>query len=134
MNAKGPGREKILGEDRIRIQGMVLYGHHGLTEAEQATGRTFEVDVELALDLSAAGDTDDLEATVDYAAVCDVVRRVHEAGPYRLLEAFAHRIAKEIVEQFPLEAVTVRVRKPLPPVGSVVGAVEVEVTRTPSHR
>jgi len=113
---------------------MVLYGRHGVTEAEQALGRTFEVDVELALDLSTAADTDDLQASVDYAAVCELVRRVHEAGPYRLLEAFAGRIAKKIVEQFPVEAVTVRVRKPLPPVGSAVGAVEVELTRAASHR
>ncbi len=134
MNAEGRGREAELGQDTIRIQGMVLYGRHGVSDGEQAIGRIFEVDVELALDLSAAGETDDLEATVDYAAVCEVVRRVHEAGPYRLLEAFAQRIAKEIGEQFPVEAVAVRVRKPLPPVGSVVGAVEVGITWTRPRR
>jgi len=119
-----------LAQDKIRVQGMILYGHHGVSAAEQAVGRPFEVDVEVALDLSAAGERDELGATVDYAAVCELVRRVHAAGPYRLLEAFADRIAKVIVKEFAVEAVTVRVRKPHPPVGSVVEAVEVELMRS----
>jgi dihydroneopterin aldolase len=123
-----------LAQDKIRLERILLYGHHGVTAAEREVGRPFEVDVELALDLSAAGETDDLGATVDYAAVCDLVRQVHEGGPYRLLEAFAHRIAKEIAKGFRVDAVTVRVRKPHPPVGSVVEAVEVEITRSPRER
>jgi len=120
-----------LAQDKIHLKRILLYGHHGVTAAEREVGRPFEVDVELTLDLSAAGETDDLGATVDYAAVCDLVRRVHEGGPYRLLEALAHRIAKEIAKEFCVEALTVRVRKPHPPVGSLVEAVEVEIRRSP---
>ena len=116
--------------DKIRLRGITVYGCHGVSAAEREVGRPFEVDVELVLDLSAAGETDDLGTTVDYAAVCEVVRRVNEEGPYRLLEAFASRIAKEILEASPAEEVTVRVRKPHPPVGSLVGAAEVEITRS----
>jgi dihydroneopterin aldolase len=121
-----------LPRDRVRLHAISIYGCHGVSDAEQQVGRPFEVDVELVLDLAAAADSDDLEATVDYAAVCDVVRRVHEAGPYRLLEALAGRIAKEVLDGFPVQEVTVRVRKPHPPVGSVVAAAEVEITR-PAH-
>jgi len=46
-----------------------------------------------------------------------------------LLEALAGRIAKDVLERFPAEEVTVRVRKPHPPAGSVIGAAEVEITR-----
>ncbi len=113
---------------RIRLRNISLYGCHGVTAAEREVGRPFEVDVELVLDLSAASRTDDLGATIDYAAVCEIVRRVHEAGPYHLLEALAGRIAKEIIGAFAAEEVTVRVRKPHPPVGGLVGAAEVEIT------
>jgi dihydroneopterin aldolase len=116
-------------QDRIRLSGVSLYGTHGVTPAEREVGRPFEVEVELLLDLSAAADTDDLTATVDYGAVCEVVRRVHEAGPYHLLEALAGRIAKKILDEFAVTEVTVRARKPHPPVGSVVGAAEVQITR-----
>ena len=118
--------------DRIRLTNISLYGCHGVSPAERQVGRLFEVDVEIALDLTTASETDDLGTTVDYAAVCDVVRRVHEGGPYQLLEAMAGRIAKEVLGEFRAEAVTVRVRKPQPPVGSLVGWVEVEVTRRPA--
>jgi len=115
--------------DRIRLSGITLYGTHGVTPAEREVGRPFEIEVELALDLAAAAETDELTATVDYGAVCEAVRRVHEAGPYHLLEALAGRIANTILGEFAVGEVTVRVRKPHPPVGSVVGAAEVEITR-----
>jgi dihydroneopterin aldolase len=97
---------------------------------ERQVGRPFEVDVELVLDLTRAAASDELGATIDYGEVCRIVRSVHEAGPYRLLEALAGRIAKEILDGFPVEEVTVRVRKPHPPVGIAVDAAEVEVTRS----
>ena len=119
----------MMGNDKITLRNITLYGCHGVTEAERSVGRPFEVDVELSADLSAAGATDDLGTTVDYAAICEVVQRANEAGPYHLLEAFATKIANGILEGFPVREVTVRVRKPHPPVGALVGAAEVEITR-----
>ena len=121
-----------MASDTIRLSDIALYGFHGVTPAERQVGRLFEVDVELRAYLSEAAETDDLGTTVDYGAVCEVVRRVHEAGPYKLLEAMAGRIAKEVLAAFPVEQVTVRVRKPHPPVGGIVGAAEVEITRRKS--
>ncbi len=119
----------MVAKDRIRLHNIIVYGSHGVTEAERAIGRPFEVDVELGLDLTTAGDTDDLGTTIDYGAVCHVVQRVNDAGPYLLLEAFASRIAKDIFSGFAVDEVTVRVRKPHPPVGMVVESAEVEITR-----
>lgn len=119
-----------MAEDTIRLHNITVYGCHGVTEEERAVGRPFEIDIELACDLSAAGDTDDLGATIDYAAVCQSVRRVNDAGPYMLLEAFAARIANDILASFSVRQVTVRVRKPYPPVGALVEAAEVEITRS----
>jgi dihydroneopterin aldolase len=92
-------------------------------------GRPFEVDVELRLDLRPAAKADDLAATVNYAEVAALVSRVNASGPFRLLETFAARIAQEALAACPVEEVTVRVRKPHPPVGLLVGAAQVEITR-----
>lgn len=119
-----------MARDKLRLSNISLYGCHGVTEAERQVGRPFEVDVELTLDLTAAAETDDLGAAVDYAEICQLVRRIHEAGPYRLLEALAGHIAKDILDRFPVEEVTVRVRKPHPPAGGIIGAAEVEITRS----
>ena len=43
--------------------------------------------------------------------------------------ALAERIAKEVIASFPVAEVTVRVRKPHPPVGMLVGSAQVEITR-----
>ena len=115
--------------DRVRLINIVVYGHHGVAAEEQAVGRPFEVDIEMRLDLGQAGERDDLGATVDYGEICELVRKVNEAGPFRLLEAFADRIAKEIMTHHSPREVTIRVRKPHPPVGLLVGAAEVEITR-----
>jgi len=119
-----------LAEDRIRLRGITLYGCHGVTAQERAVGRPFVIDVEMAVDLGPAGESDDLGATVDYSAACDIVRQVNEAGPYFLLEAFAQRIAERVLASFPVSEVTVRVRKPHPPVGLLVEAAEVEIRRS----
>ncbi len=123
-----------MARDKVGLRDITVYGSHGVSAAERAVGRPFEVDVELTADLASAAETDDLGATVDYAAICELVKRVNEAGPYLLLEAFAGRIAKEVMDRFPVEEVTVRVRKPHPPVGAIVGAAEVEITRSRQKR
>ena len=115
--------------DHIRILGLEVFGHHGVTPEEQTVGRAFAIDVEVALDLRAAGRTDELSATADYGALCALVAHLNDTGPYRLLEAFAERIASEVLTRFSVDEVTVRVRKPHPPVGMVVHATEVEITR-----
>jgi dihydroneopterin aldolase len=118
-----------MASDWIRLTDIALYGCHGVTPAERQVGRLFEVEVELKLDLGTAAETDDLRTTVDYVAVYEIVQRVHEAGPYQLLEAMAGRIANQIIAAFPVDEVTVRVRKPHPPVGGLVGAAEIEIRR-----
>src|SRR5436305_437819 len=99
--------------DRLLLTGMTFYGYHGVLPAERALGARFVVDLEAALDLRAAGERDDLAATVDYAAVYEEVRAVVEGPPLNLIEAVAERVAQRLLAAFsPLQAVTVRVHKP----------------------
>ena len=51
--------------DVIRLTGMTFYGYHGVSAAEKETGRVFEVDCELYLDLASAGHSNRLSDTVD---------------------------------------------------------------------
>ena len=54
----------------------------------------FEVDVELEVDLGRGGQSDDLDDTVDYAAVSEAVSRVVKNERYQLLERLATRIGE----------------------------------------
>ncbi len=113
----------------IRIRNAVFYAYHGAGEDEQALGGNFEVDLDMRCDLSLAAETDSLKKTLDYEKVYALVQQTVLARKYRLLEALAGAIAKGLLHEFfNLEAVTVRIRKPHPPVKGVVDCVEVELT------
>ena len=99
--------------DRIIVPGMPLVAHVGVTEHERASEQDILIDLELGLDLSAAGKEDALELTVDYERVCDVVAALVRTRAFRLLEGAAEACAQGILDTFPSVAeVRVRVCKP----------------------
>ena len=61
---------------------------------EQTRPQPFQVDLELLVDLAAAGASDDLDDTVDYGAVCERCAASSRPSSYRLLERLAARIAE----------------------------------------
>ncbi|HMQ33694.1 MAG TPA: dihydroneopterin aldolase [Chloroflexaceae bacterium] len=102
-----------MSSDRIILEDMIFFGYHGTRPEENTLGQRFVVDVALHLDLRAAGEADDLAATVDYSAVHARARAIVEGPPLRLTEAVAERIAAAVLAEHPaVEAVEVRVRKP----------------------
>ena len=109
---------------------MAFYGYHGATPREREVGQLFVVDVEMELDLSGPGLSDDLRDTVDYSAVHSVVREVVEGMGRNLLESVADGLARRLISDFPLDAVTVRVAKPHVPIrGAMLESAAVEVHR-----
>lgn len=109
----------------IRLEGLRFHGYHGVFEEEARFGAPFVVDLWLDADLP---EVDDLAATVDYARVYARVAAVVTGTRYRLIEALAHRLARDCLAEEPLvRAVTVRVHKPHAPLPGVVGDVVVEV-------
>ncbi len=110
---------------------MQFYGFHGVNPEERTLGQPYEVDLEVELDLRPAGQSDNLEDTVSYTKLYRVAQGVIEGQPKSLLEAAAETIAQQTLEQFPVRAVRVRVRKPHPPIrGSSIDHAAVEIYRT----
>ena len=116
-------------KDIIRLSGLSFYGYHGATAAEKETGRIFEVDCELEVDLAEAGRTDQLADTIDYRQAYDVIRETVEGRAYSLLEGLASHLAKKILDRFPVYRVTLRIRKMTPPIPGQIKFIEVELTR-----
>ena len=102
--------------DRILLQGMRFFGFHGNNPEERQSGQPFVVDLEVETDLSAAGISDSLDDTINYAALYRTVKAVMEGPPRNLLEAVAQYIADDVLDGFKVDAVTVRVRKTQPPI------------------
>jgi dihydroneopterin aldolase len=116
--------------DTMKLERIQLYGRHGVYPEENRLGQRFYVSLELKLDLGAAGRTDDLEQTVNYAEVYALVKSVVEGEPFKLIEALAETLATRILDAYAkIHEVTVRVLKPHPPFDIVFDGVTVELTR-----
>lgn len=115
--------------DRIVLEGVSAFGHHGVLDVEKRDGQTFVVDVVLHLDLAAAGRSDALAETVSYAEVAgEVVDRI--TGPsFDLIERLAEVIADDVLAHDLVDAVEVVVHKPQAPVGHPFTDVQVRVER-----
>jgi dihydroneopterin aldolase len=115
--------------DRIVLSNMVFQGRHGVFEHEQREIQPFHVDVELVMNLQPAAVDDDLAKSVDYGVVFDVTRQIVESTSFRLLEALAEAIAHELLVDFPVQEVGVRVRKPRAPIDGIFDYAGVEIWR-----
>jgi 7,8-dihydroneopterin aldolase/epimerase/oxygenase len=110
---------------------MEFYGYHGVFPEETKLGQRFSVDLMVLVDLKAAGESDDLEYSVNYGELFQVCKEVVEGKPYKLVEAVAEKIANRVLEKFSLVSeATVKVIKPDPPIPGHYRSVAVEITRS----
>lgn len=116
--------------DRIFLRGMRFMACHGVLPHEREVPQPFEVDVEMGLDLRAAGEADDLRQTVNYAEVYDVVSTVLTVTAKKLIEALAEEIAEDLLRDFDaLRWVRVTVHKPAAPIDGIFSDVGVTILR-----
>ena len=116
--------------DTIRLKNMQFYGFHGVDKSEKHLGGRFEVDVEMQLSLTNSCDSDDLNDTVNYERIYKTVNECVSKDKFYLIEALASSIAKDILINYPINSIKVRVRKPHAPVKGVLDTVEVELNRS----
>ena len=93
----------------VEVHGLELFGRHGVNDDERRDGQTFLVDVTLEI---AEPKEDDIDATIDYRSVRDIVRGINDAESYQLLETFAAAIADALNTELRVKRVRVKVRKP----------------------
>jgi dihydroneopterin aldolase len=119
-----------LAPDKILLEGMVFYGFHGASSAEQEVGQRFVVDLEVHRDLRKPGISDDLVDTVSYSKLFKLAKDVLEGPRRKLLENVAETIAQRTLDQYPVDAVRVKVMKPEVPIkGSILAHAAVEIFR-----
>ena len=114
----------------IRLKNMQFYGFHGVDKSEKHLGGRFEVDVEMKLSLKKSCNSDELDDTVNYEKIYKTVDTCVNKDKFYLIEALANSIAKDILINFPINSILVRVRKPHAPVKGVLDTIEVELNRS----
>lgn len=109
---------------------MEFYGFHGVFPEENRLGQRFVVDMVVEMDLSKAGESDDLQQSINYAELYETCKEIVEGKPYKLIEAVAEKIASTCLKNFPkIERLTVKVIKPDPPIRGHYQSVAVEIVR-----
>lgn len=116
--------------DKIAITGLRGYGYHGVLPAERETGQEFVVDAVIWLDTSPAAVSDDLSATVNYAALAGRLAGIISGEPVDLIETLAQRLAAACLADSRVRHAEVTVHKPEAPIGVPVTDVSVTIRRS----
>lgn len=117
--------------DQIIIQDLSIYAKHGVYTEENILGQQFLVSVYIDLDLSRAGQTDELQYTIDYGTVCHFVTHYMQSHTFKLIEAAAEHLAEELLLQYDqIKKIRIKVKKPWAPIGLPIKNVCVSVDRT----
>ncbi|KXZ39738.1 dihydroneopterin aldolase [Alkalithermobacter thermoalcaliphilus JW-YL-7 = DSM 7308] len=116
--------------DKIILSNLAFYGYHGVLEEENKLGQKFFIDIELYCDLKKAGESDDLNFSVNYARVYDIAKDICENNRYKLIESLAENISKKIFQEFNIiDEVLIRIKKPEAPVKGIFDYFGVEIRR-----
>lgn len=111
----------------IALNGLRFQARHGVMEQERRVGNTFVVDLRLDYPFADAMETDNLDSTLNYAEVYDVVKTEMEK-PSQLLERVAGRIRGELLRRYPeISGGRLRIEKLRPPIAGCTGSASVEV-------
>ena len=99
----------------IELRKMIFHAYHGILEQEKKVGNTFIVDLKIYFDFQKAILSDDLNDTINYAAVYEFVKQEMEI-PSQLIEHAAGRIIQRLQKEFPIiKKAEIRLAKKNPP-------------------
>lgn len=122
--------EQIALADKIFIDGLEVFANHGVYEEENKLGQKFVVSATLYCDTRRAGRTDDLDASIDYGAVCHDIDGFLRDHTFKLVERMAESLAEHLLDGYAqLLGVHLRIEKPWAPVGLPLRSVGVEIER-----
>src|SRR5690554_4843814 len=100
---------------KINLSKMKFRAFHGVLPHESVVGGDFEVSLMIEADLSIACNSDDVNDTISYADVHEIVKEEINI-PSKLLEHVAARIFNRILQNFQqITSLEVRVAKLHPP-------------------
>ena len=109
--------------DIVYIRDLKIETVIGVNDWEREVRQTVSLDLEMATDIHAAADTDDIADTIDYKAVAKRLIDFVEGTDLQLVESIAERVSDIVREEFGVSWVRLRVSKP----GAVTGAQDVGV-------
>ncbi|WP_114418122.1 dihydroneopterin aldolase [Marinospirillum perlucidum] len=110
--------------DKIFIRGLSFLASIGVFDWEKQQLQKLELDLELATDIRAAAQDEDLNKTLDYASISERLMQLAQSQHHDLLETLAEKMTQMLLSEFNTSSVTLTLAKP----GAVASAQSVGVT------
>lgn len=118
----------------IHLEDMEFYAYHGHYAEEKVVGNKFIVNISVRTNLDKAGDSDNLDDTVDYVKIYNLTQNEMRT-PSDLLEHIAKRIINTIHLNFKeIEWCRIKIQKMNPPIGGKMKCVSIELENTFNER
>lgn len=112
---------------KILVEGISVYAYHGCLEEEGIIGCNYLVDVTMETDFSEAATSDNLNHTIDYVTVYNIVKS-QMAIRSRLIEHAGQRIINSLKKELKgLQKIQVKVTKLNPPMNGNVEKVSIVI-------
>ena len=115
--------------DRIVVRDLRLWAHVGVLEQERQLGQWFSLDFWLAHDLQAAGRSDELADTLDYAEAVALIRELTASLQCQTLEHFSERVLDLLQQRYGAISMGLELRKLAAPIPGFDGTVAVQRQR-----
>jgi dihydroneopterin aldolase len=112
---------------KVALEGMEFHAYHGVFPEEAVLGNRFTVDLELETDFRTAMMKDELDGTIDYGKLYQLVK-TRMGSRVKLLEHLGHGMIVDILETYPhVKQISVKLKKHQPALGGLVSFSSVTV-------
>jgi len=122
--------KRYINMDKMYIKDLEIFANHGYFQEEKKLGQKFILSFELDLDLSRAGEEDNLDKTVHYGILCDEIEKEFTRMSHDLIEKAAEEIVNFILLKYEaINKVKLKLKKPWAPVRKHLNYVAIEIER-----
>ena len=101
-----------LQQDEIIISDLHVRTIIGINDWERTSLQDVIINATLYVDISTAGNSDDINDTVDYKAITKRMIKEAESNSFYLIEKLLHHLAAIIIKEYNVNAVTLQIDKP----------------------
>jgi dihydroneopterin aldolase len=119
----------VSASDRILVRNLALWAHVGVLAEERQIGQWFDLDLWIQFDLEAAGRSDCLAESIDYAKLVAAIRALAADLCCHTLEHFSERILDCLCECCGPVPMGLELRKRAAPIPGFEGSVAVQRQR-----
>lgn len=116
--------------DVISIDELEVFAYHGVMPEENVVGQKFCISVSMYVDIADAGRQDDIGLTINYADICEDIKKFVEGNTFKLIEALAQKLADMLLKKYKaIQKTVVEIKKPWAPIHLPVNNVSVKIER-----